>query len=173
MKTFALVALLGLSAFAADLSERGLTRLSREVRHELVTLPYYGVFDNLNFQVGKDGTVTLTGQVTRPTLKSDAENVVKEIEGVGKVVNQLEVLPLSTSDEQLRLALYRAIYSSAGLSRYALSAVPSIHILVNNGNVTLEGVAATEADKNMAGIQANTVPGIFSVKNNLRLENSK
>lgn len=173
MKKLALAALLGLSAFGADLSDRSLTRLSREVRHELVTLPYYGVFDNLNFQVGKDGTVTLMGQVTRPTLKSDAEKVVKDIEGVGKVVNQLEVLPLSTNDDQLRLAVYRAIYSSTGLNRYALSAVPSIHIIVSNGNLALEGVAANEADKNMAGIQANSVPGIFSVKNNLRLENTK
>ena len=158
---------LGLSTLiAADhlLSEKSLSRVRKEVRHELVTLPYYGVFDNLAYRVAPDGTVTLVGQVTRPSLKTDAERVAKDIEGVKKIVNELEVLPLSTSDDQLRMALFRAIYSSEGLNRYALQAVPSIHILVKNGDVALEGVAATEADKNLAGIQANTVPGVFSVK---------
>jgi hyperosmotically inducible protein len=132
-------------------------------------LPYYGVFDNLAFKV--DGaTVTLIGQVTRPTLKSDAEKVVKDIEGVEKVVNQIEVLPLSPNDDRLRLATYRAIYSTTGLDRYALNAVPPIHILVANGKVTLEGVVANEADKNMAGVKANGVSGVFSVTNNLRVE---
>ena len=132
-------------------------------------LPYYNVFDNLAFRV--DGsTVILMGQVTRPTLKSDAERVVKSIEGVDKVVNKIEVLPLSPNDERIRLAIYRAIYGHAGLQRYGLQAVPPIHIIVNNGNVTLEGVVATEADKNIANIQANGVPGVFSVKNNLKVE---
>jgi hyperosmotically inducible protein len=148
---------------------RGADRISREVRHELVMLPYYGVFDNLGYRV--DGTtVTLMGQVTRPTLKSDAEHVVKDIEGVEKVNNQIEVLPLSSMDDQVRMATYRAIYSTQGLDRYALNAVPPIHIIVNNGKVTLEGVVATEADKNMAGIKANGVGGVFSVTNNLRVE---
>jgi hyperosmotically inducible protein len=156
---------------AADrsISARGLDRIQREVRHELVMLPYYGVFDNLAFRV--DGTtVTLLGQVTRPTLKSDAENVVKDIEGVEKVVNQIEVLPLSPMDDRIRLATYRAVYSTQGLDRYALNAVPPIHIIVNNGKVTLEGVVANEADKNLAGIKANGVSGVFSVTNNLRIE---
>jgi hyperosmotically inducible protein len=156
---------------AADrsISARGVERIQREVRHELVMLPYYGVFDNLAFRV--DGTtVTLLGQVTRPTLKSDAENVVKDVEGVEKVVNQIEVLPLSPMDDQIRLATYRAIYSTQGLDRYALNAVPPIHIIVNNGKVTLEGVVANEADKNLAGIKANGVSGVFSVTNNLRIE---
>jgi len=173
MKSTAIASLLfglALSVAGDDLSGRGMARVTREVRHELVTLPYYGVFDNLAYQVSNDGTVTLVGQVTRPTLKSDAEKAVRDIEGVTKVVNQLEVLPLSSSDDQLRLALYRAIYSTNGLTRYAMQAVPPIHIIVRNGNATLEGVAATEADKNLAGIQANTVPGVFSVKNNLRVE---
>ncbi len=152
------------------LSERGLSRLQKEVRHELVMLPYYGVFDNLNFRVGPDGSITLQGQVTRPTLKSTAERVVKDVEGVTTVVNEIEVLPLSPNDDRLRLAVYRAIYGSTQLSRYALQAVPSIHILVKNGQVTLEGVAVTEADKNVANIQANGVSGVFSVTNNLRLE---
>ena len=167
--------MLALSLFtnlAADnnLSERGLSRIKKEVRHELVTLPYYGVFDNLSYRVAPDGAVTLMGQVTRPTLKSDAERVVKEIEGVPKVINELEVLPLSPSDDQIRIAVYRAIFSTIGLDRYALQAVPPIHILVKNGNVMLEGIAATEGDKNLAGIKANSVSGVFSVKNNLRVE---
>ena len=133
-------------------------------------LPYYGVFDNLSYRV--DGSaVTLFGQVTRPTLKSDAENVVKRIEGVDRVVNNIEVLPLSPNDDQIRLATYRAIYGQPSLNRYALNAVPPIHILVNNGNVSLEGVVANEGDKNIAGVQANGVSGVFSVKNNLVVEN--
>ena len=140
--------------------------LVREVRHQLVLLPYYSVFDNLSFKVD-GGKVTLMGQVVRPTLKSDAENVVKRIDGVTSVVNEIEVLPLSTMDDQLRRALYRAIYSDPSLFRYAQSAVPSIHIIVKNGNVTLEGVADNETDKNVAGLRANGVPNVFSVKNNL------
>lgn len=144
-------------------------RLVKEVRHELVMLPYYGVFDNLSYRV--DGrTVTLLGQVTRPTLKNDAENVVKRLEGVDRVDNQIEVLPLSNNDDRLRLALYRAIYGRAGLDRYAHQAVPPIHIVVKNGNVQLEGVVANEGDKNLAGVQANGVQGVFSVKNNLAIE---
>jgi len=145
-------------------------RLVREVRHELVMLPYYGVFDNLVYKV--DGsTVTLMGQVTRPTLKSDAENVVKGIEGVEKVNNQIQVLPLSSMDDRIRIAEYRAIFSQPGLDRYAMQAVPPIHIIVDNGKVTLEGVVANQGDKDRAGIQANTVSGVFGVTNNLRVEN--
>jgi len=148
---------------------RGTDRIAKEVRHELVMLPYYNVFDNLAFKV--DGsTVTLLGQVSRPTLKSDAENVVKRVEGVEKVVNNIEVLPTSPNDDRIRIAVYRAIFGQAGLQRYGFQSVPPIHIIVNNGNVTLEGVVAIEADKNLAGIQANGVPGVFSVKNNLRVE---
>ena len=144
-------------------------RITREVRHELVMLPYYGVFDNLAYRV--DGsTVTLMGQVTRPTLKSDAGNVVKGIEGVNKVDNQILVLPLSPMDDQSRLAVYRAIYGHPGLDRYALQAVPPIHIILNNGKVTLEGVVATQGDKDMATIRANGVSGVFSVVNNLGVE---
>src|SRR5881227_2752058 len=136
-------------------SGRGSDRVTKEVRHELVMLPYYGVFDNLGYRV--DGhTVTLMGQVTRPTMKSDAENVVKKIEGVEKVNNQIEVLPLSPMDDRLRIAEYRAIYGQPGLDRYAMQAVPPIHIIVDNGKVTLEGVVANQGDKDMAGIRANT-----------------
>jgi len=154
---------------AAAGADRGTERITREVRHELVMLPYYGVFDNLAYKV--DGfTVTLIGQVTRPTLKSDAENVVKKIEGVEHVKNEIEVLPLSPNDDRIRRAVYRAIYGHTALDRYALQAVPPIHIIVINGNLTLEGVVASEGDKNIAGIQANGVSGVFSVTNNLRVE---
>jgi hyperosmotically inducible protein len=151
-------------------SSRARDRLVREVRHELVMLPYYGVFDNLTYKVDGNGTVVLIGQVSRPTLKSDAENVVKRIEGVEKVVNQIEVLPVSPNDDRLRLALYRAIYGHTALNRYALQAVPPIHIVVKNGNVTLEGVVANEGDRNIANIQANSVSGVFAVTNNLRVD---
>ncbi len=141
-------------------------KLYKEVRHQLVMLPWYSVFDNLAYQVDGD-KVTLSGQVTRPVLKSDAEAAVKSIEGVASVVNNIEVLPPSPMDDQLRRALYRTIYGDAGLSRYSIQAVPSIHIVVKNGNATLEGVVDNEADKNLAGLRANQVPNVFSVKNNL------
>ena len=160
------------SGAVATSGAKGQDRITREVRHELVMLPYYGVFDNLTYRV--DGTtVTLMGQVTKPTLKSDAGNVVKGIEGVERVDNKIQVLPLSSMDDGLRLAEYRAIYGTPGLDRYAMQAVPPIHIIVDNGKVTLEGVVATQADKDTAGIRANTVNGVFSVTNNLRLENDK
>jgi len=153
-----------------SLAKEGSSRLAREVRHELVMLPYYGVFDNLEYRIEDVDTVVLSGQVTRPTLKSEAENVVKRIERVGRVINNIEVLPLSPNDDNIRIATYRAIFSRPGLDRYALQAVPPIHIIVKNGNVTLVGVVATEADKNIAGTSANSVPGVFSVTNNLRVE---
>jgi hyperosmotically inducible protein len=150
-------------------SSRGTERIAREVRHELVMLPYYGVFDNLAFKV--DGyNVTLMGQVTRPTLKSDAGNVVKKIECVELVHNEIEVLPPSPNDDRIRRATYNAIYGYASFNRYAFQAVPPIHIIVKSGNVTLEGVVANESDKNVAGVRANGVSGVFSVTNNLRVE---
>lgn len=141
----------------------------REVRHQLVLLPYYSVFDNLEFKV-EGSKVILIGQVVRPSLKSDAENAVKKVEGVETVVNNIEVLPLSPSDDQIRRAVFRAIYSAAPLERYSLQAVPPIHIIVKNGHVTLEGVVASEVDKDLANIKANGVPGVFSVTNNIRVE---
>jgi len=141
-------------------------RLAKEVRHQLVLLPYYSVFDNLAFKVDGD-KVTLLGQVVRPTLKSDAEAAVKSIEGVAAVVNNIEVLPVSPMDDQLRIAVYRAIYHDTVLFRYGESAVPSIHIIVKNGNVTLVGVVDNESDKNIAYIRASGVPNVFSVKNEL------
>lgn len=145
--------------------------LMREVRHQLLLLPYYSVFDNLMFKVEGD-KVTLLGQVVRPTLKSDAEQAVKSLEGVGSVDNQIEALPVSPMDDQLRRAAYRAIYGDTALSRYGWSAVPSIHIIVKNGHVTLEGVVDSESDKNLANLRTNAVPNVFSVTNNLSVANS-
>jgi hyperosmotically inducible protein len=156
----------------ASMGGVGQDRITREVRHELVMLPYYGVFDNLGYRVD-GGTVSLSGQVTRPTLKRDAENAVKGIEGVTRVDNQIEVLPLSSMDDGIRIATYRTIFGKPGLDRYAMQAVPPIHIVVANGKVTLEGVVATEGDKNQAGIYANTVSGVFSVTNNLHVEGDR
>jgi hyperosmotically inducible protein len=153
---------------ATEPSARATERITREVRHELLMLPYFGVFDNIAYKV--DGyNVTLLGQVSRPTLKSDAENVVKRIEGVERVDNQIEVLPVSPSDDRLRLRLYRAIYDYPALQRYALGVQKPIRIIVKNGKVTLEGVVDGEGDKNIANIRANGVSGVFAVTNNLQV----
>lgn len=158
------------SAFGqnAQPSQKAEERIQKEVRHQLLLLPYLSVFDNLAYKVnGYD--VTLVGQVTRPVVKSDAEHAVKSIEGVEKVDNQIEVLPPSPSDDRLRRQLFRTIYGFPSLQRYALPVIKPIRIIVRNGHVTLEGVVDSEADKNTAGIRANTVPGIFEVKNNLQV----
>ena len=152
----------------AEPSARATERITREVRNELLMLPYFGVFDNIAYKV--DGyNVTLMGQVSRPTLKSDAENVVKKIEGVEHVDNKIEVLPTSPNDDRLRLALFQAIYGYPPLQKYALGVQKPIRIIVKNGHVTLEGVVDNEGDKNIANIQANAVSGVFSVTNNLQV----
>ena len=144
-------------------------RIEKEVRRELINLPFYSLFDHFSFRV--DGsTVTLMGKVTRPTLKSDAGNVVKMIEGVEKVENQIEVLPLSPNDDRLRTKLYRSIFGHPSLQIYSMRALPPIHILVENGNVTLEGVVADDLQRNVAGMRARTVSGVFSVVNNLKTD---
>src|SRR5260370_13113628 len=171
IKALAISILAGATMLTASTSSpRPLTgnELVEKVRHELVMLPYYNVFDNLAYRVDGD-TVRLYGQVTRPILKSDAENVVKRIPGVTHLNSQIEVLPLSPFDNQVRRSVFRAIYSQSSLSRYALGVVPGIHIIVRNGNVTLEGVVANEMDRNIAGIRANGVFGVFSVTNNLQV----
>jgi hyperosmotically inducible protein len=149
---------------------QGESRLIQEVRHQLVMLPYYTIFDELSFRV--DGsTVTLMGEVTNPTLKSDAGNVVKHIEGVTQVNNEIQVLPLSPMDNQIRRAEFRAIYGDPEIGdRYGHQALPGIHIIVNNGHVKLEGVVANQADKNLINIRANSVPNVFSVENDLQVE---
>jgi hyperosmotically inducible protein len=153
---------------ANAVSDKAVQRIVKEVRHELLMLPYLDVFDYLAYKV--DGyNVTLMGQVTRPTLKSDSERAVKSIEGVEQVDNQIEVLPPSPMDDRLRLQLYRAIYGFAPLQKYALGVQKPIRIIVKSGHVTLEGVVDNQADKNTAGIRANGVPGIFGVVNNLQV----
>ncbi len=144
-------------------------RIAREVLHELLMDPYYSVFDNLAFSVNGD-TVTLVGQVVNPGVKNDAVASVKHIEGVEHVNDNIEVLPASSLDDRIRREEYRAIYGFDGLSRYSWGAVPSIHIVVKNGHVMLTGVVDNEADKNMAGVRASGVPGVFSVNNNLQVQ---
>ena len=170
MKILAIALAAGSLMMAKDLKPTA-DPLAREVRHELVTLPFLGVFDDLSYQI--DGsTVTLTGSVTRPVLKSSAVNVVKRLEGVSQVIDNIEVLPLSGFDDRLRVATYRAIYGDSVLStRYGLRANPPIRIVVKNGNIRLTGFAANEGDKNIAGIRARSVPGAFSVGNELKVDN--
>ena len=141
----------------------------KKVRKELVTLPYTGVFDNLAYKVEGD-TVTLYGQVVRPSTRKDAERRVRRVAGVARVVNQIEVLPLSSFDDSIRVSTYRELYRAGGLYRYFLGANPSVRIIVNRGHVTLEGFVANEGDRRLAGIIARGVPGSFSVTNNLRTD---
>ena len=146
-------------------------RITREVRHELAMLPQLSIFDNLAFKV--DGnTITLLGQVRNAVLKSDAEHVVKHIEGVEQVNNQIETLPPSPNDDRIRAQVARAIFNDARLFPYAIQSLPPIHIIVKGGHVNLEGVVRDQGDKNEAGIRANEVPGVFSVQNDLQVENS-
>ena len=163
---------LGQITFATTAPQGALSaRVIRQVRHELVTLPYYGVFDWLEFEVRPDNTVVLRGQVVRPTTKSEAESRVKDVEGVSKVVNEIEVLPLSPMDDRLRRALYRTIYGqNSPLFRYAIQATPSIHIIVKNGHATLKGIVANKGDAQLAYMRARGVPGLFDVKNELQIE---
>ena len=149
-------------------SAKSQERIVKEVRHELLMLPYFGVFDYIAFKV--DGyTVTLLGSVVKPVTKSDAENSIKRIEGVEKVDNQIEVLPPSSMDDRLRQRLFRAIYQYPALQKYELGVQKPIRIIVKSGRVTLEGVVDSDGDKNMVGIRANTVSGVFSVTNNLQV----
>jgi hyperosmotically inducible protein len=152
-------------------SQKMQERITREVRHELVMLPQLSIFDNLEYKVDGD-TVTLLGQVRDPVLKSSAEKVVKGIEGVEHVNNQIEVLPLSPNDDRIRRQVARALFNDSRLFPYSLGALPPIHIIVKGGNVTLEGVVNNQSDKNVATIRANGVPGVFSVTNNLQVENN-
>ena len=162
-----MLAMASLPGFAQrEVTPKAVERIQKEVRHELVMLPYLDVFDNLAYKV--DGfNVTLLGQVTNPTVKSGAENAVKKIEGVEKVDNQIEVLPVSSMDDGLRRRLFHAIYEYAPMQKYAMPTIKPIRIIVKNGHVTLEGVVDSEGDKNIAGIRANGVPNVFSVTNNL------
>jgi hyperosmotically inducible protein len=154
----------------AQVTPQAEERITREVRHEILMLPWYGVFDVIGYRVN-GFNVTLEGSVVRPVTKSDAENAVKHIEGVQQVDNKIEVLPPSPVDDRLRVALFRAIYGFPSLEKYDLGTIKPIRIIVKNGHVTLEGVVDTQADKDTVGIRANGVPGIFDVKNNLQVVN--
>jgi hyperosmotically inducible protein len=165
-------AALGLAQDRGQITAKSQERITREVRHELLMLPYYGAFDDIAFKLEGD-TVILLGDVARPSLKPDAENAIKHIEGVARVDNQIEVLPNSPMDDRLRLELYRAIYGYPALEKYALGVQKPIRILVKNGHVTLEGFVDNEGDKNFAGMRANGVPGIFSVDNHLQMDSGK
>jgi hyperosmotically inducible protein len=161
-------AAVGQDAQRGQPTARSQERITKEVRHELLMLPYFGVFDFIAFKV--DGaSVTLLGQVVRPSLKSDAENSIKHIEGVEHIDNQIEVLPTSPMDDGLRIRLYRTIYGFPALEKYALGVQKPIRIIVKSARVTLEGVVDNEEDKNMAALRANSVPGIFQVTNNLQV----
>ena len=172
---FLTVAMLAVSLFAsaADNNNVGSAeQIQREVRHELNMLPYVTAFDYMAFKI--DGrNVTLLGQVSKPTLKSEAENVVKRIEGVEHVDNQIEVLPPSSQDDRLRIRLFHAIYGFPGMQKYELGNLKPIRILVRSGKVTLAGVVDSETDKNIAGVRANSVSGIFSVDNQLQVTPNK
>lgn len=147
-------------------SPKSQARIVKEVRHQILMLPEFGVFDNIAFKLN-GYNVTLVGQVAKPLLRSEAERVVKRIEGVERVDNRIEVLPLSPNDDRLRRDVFRAIYLYGPLQHYGIGSNRPIHIIVNRGHVTLEGVVDRESDKNMAGMRANEVFGVFSVQNNL------
>ena len=175
-RILALVAVVAIAATAAlgahvTTNEQFLSQeqVAKKVRHELVTLPYYGIWDNLAYKV-EGGTVTLYGQVLRPSTRKDAERRVAKIKGIERVVNNIEVLPLSSFDDSTRVRTLRALSRTGGLYRYFMGANPSLHIIVNNGHVALEGVVSNKGDKQMAYIVARGVPGAFSVTNNLRVE---
>jgi hyperosmotically inducible protein len=172
----ALVALFAIAAAAAlgaplASSEQSLSReqTAKKVRHELVTLPYYGVWDNLAYKV-EGNTVTLYGQVFRPVTRTDAERRVAKIKGIERVINNIEVLPLSSFDDSIRTGTFRALVRTGGLYRYMMGVNPSIHIIVNRGQVSLEGVVSNKGDRQLAYIAASGVPGAFSVTNNLQFE---
>lgn len=151
---------------------KGPARIAREVRHELAMLPYYTLFDDLRFRVNGT-TVELLGDVNNPSLKSDAERAVKQIEGVEQVVNRINLLSPSPADDRIRQATARAVFGAAGLSRYSWEASPSIHIIVNNGRVRLVGIVDNASDKQIAGVQANSVPGVISVSNELMVQDRR
>jgi hyperosmotically inducible protein len=168
---FGAFVLTGAFASAAGSTTAGIPQAALEdrVRHELLSLPYYNVFEDLYYRVDGD-VVTLSGKVTRPIVSRDAVNAVKRLAGVERVDNQIEVLPLSSYDNRLRLQAYYAIYGFAPLQRYGLGTQPSIRILVKNGNVTLAGAVRSAADRDMAFLRANAIPGALSVSNELRVE---
>ncbi len=174
IRLFALGLTLSLAALpvAAPAMTAAEARTAEQVRKEIVTLPFLSIFDDIRFSF-QDGVVTLMGDVHRPTLKKSAERVALRVEGVNRVENKIQILPLSRFDNQIRLQVARALYSHPALDRYGMGALPSIRIIVNNGDVTLKGFVNREMEKNVAGIVANQVHGVFSVTNDLQVEYTK
>lgn len=163
------IALTAVLAFAAPAQQKDsrTLRVEADVQHELFMLPNYTVFDFLAFRVEPGGTIRLLGAVVRPTLKADAERRVKRVEGVDTVINDIEVLPVSQTDDAIRMAVARNIYNSNALDRYGFQSQPPIRIIVKKGTVLLEGVVDSESDKSVAGMKAREINGVFDVKNNL------
>jgi hyperosmotically inducible protein len=158
---------------SSDAQRAAYEQLAKKVRKELVTLPWYGVFDNLAYEI--DGsTVTLSGQVVQPSTRKDAERRVKRLAGVERVVNNIEVLPLSSFDDSIRASAYRALFGwNSPLFRYGRGTNPSIHIVVERGHLTLEGVVSNEGDRRLARALVSSIPGVFSVTNNLQAESER
>ena len=147
--------------------------IASKAAHEIRMYSRYTIWDNLSVRV-TDGNLELMGQVSQPFKKQDLQRIVQSVPGVTSVTNEVEVLPVSFNDDNLRLRIARAIYRDSALSRYAIQAVPPIHIIVKNGHVTLEGVVNNELEKNVAAMRAASAGLSFGpVQNNLRVENPK
>jgi hyperosmotically inducible periplasmic protein len=174
--TSILIVTLGVSSAGAQKNSRPparfTQRVQKQITHEILMLPYYDEFDAIGFKI-EGYNVTLFGHVVHPTLKSDAEHAIKKIEGIERINNQIEVLPPSPMDDRLRVQLFRAIYGYGPLQRYGIGSNRPIHIIVDRGHVTLEGVVDSTGDKNLINIRANQVPGVFSVTNNLQVPSKK
>jgi hyperosmotically inducible protein len=169
LAVFATCLVIGIGAASASTAQKSANALAEKVRHQILMLPYNGMFDNLAFSIQDQNTVVLTGQVTRPILKSDAEAAVQSIKGIRKVIDKIEVLPLSRFDNRIRWAIYRAIFSRPGFEKYEVQPISPIRIIVKNGHVTLDGFVDSKFDKNAADIAARSVSGVFSVTDNLRI----
>jgi hyperosmotically inducible protein len=161
--------LFGLGTASASMPKPQATTLADQVRHQILMLPYYSVFDNITFKMEGQDTIVLQGQVTWPIVKFDAEAAVRSINGVGKIINDIQVLPVSRFDNHIRWATYWAIYSRPGFEKYAIQAIAPIRIIVESGHVTLDGYVGSELDKKLAYMAANAVPGVFSVTDNLKI----
>jgi hyperosmotically inducible periplasmic protein len=165
----AVTAVLALTPAASAQSGTATTPLQKEILSQISELPYISVFDNIEFEVN-GGQVTLLGQVVTPDLKGESENVVKKIPGVTSVVNNIEVLPASPNDDRIRHDELAALNRDTSLQQYFVGPQPSIHIVVDNGRVTLYGAVNNSGDKEAANVRANEVHGVFGVTNNLRVQ---
>lgn len=169
ISSFFAAAVLTVSAFGAQIPSAN-PNLEKDVRHAINSLAYYGVFDDLNFTIGDNGVVTLTGEVMRYYVHNSAVAAVRDVPGVTRVVDQIEVLPLSPFDNDIRIRAYNAIFGYPALSRYAINSRPPIHIVVKRGNISLEGVVNNELDRTLVYNRIRSLPGAFSVTNDLRLD---